>query len=175
MRLPQPASSPYLYPSATEWASYSHGFRFHRLWRLAGLEREYLICRHTGMNSVRSRSYFTIDGQSVSMSWCRAHSGTCNLILLPVGRLLSESCGLVSVGSLSDEKTGLQFAVRSLNGPRRAEPVTTLYCLMRPPPTRRARFPYLYPPRTGWPSYTPGLWVPFTSPLKTGSATIGVL
>jgi hypothetical protein len=36
--------------------------------------------------------------QSVSMSWCRAGSGTCDQILLPVGILLSESCGLVSVG-----------------------------------------------------------------------------
>jgi hypothetical protein len=27
------------------------------------------------------------------------------------------------------------------------------------PPTWRARFPYLYPPGTGWPSYTPGHWV----------------
>jgi hypothetical protein len=32
------------------------------------------------------------------MPWCRAHSGTCDQILLPVGRLLSENCGLVSVG-----------------------------------------------------------------------------
>jgi hypothetical protein len=31
------------------------------------------------------------------MSWCRAHSGTCDQILLPVGRLLSESY-VVSVG-----------------------------------------------------------------------------
>jgi hypothetical protein len=33
--------------------------------------------------------------------------------------------------------------------------------------TWRARFPYLYPPGTGWPSYTPGHWVPFRSPLTT--------
>jgi hypothetical protein len=32
------------------------------------------------------------------MSWCRAHSGTCDRILLPVGRLLFLSWGLVSVG-----------------------------------------------------------------------------
>jgi hypothetical protein len=32
------------------------------------------------------------------MSWCRAHFGTFDQILLPVGTLLSESCGLVSVG-----------------------------------------------------------------------------
>jgi hypothetical protein len=35
------------------------------------------------------------------------------------------------------------------------------------PPTWRASFPYLYPPGTGWPSYTPGHWVPFMSPLTT--------
>jgi hypothetical protein len=44
------------------------------------------------------RSYFTTDGQSVSLSWCRAHSGTCNQILLPVRMLLSKTCRLVSVG-----------------------------------------------------------------------------
>jgi hypothetical protein len=35
------------------------------------------------------------------------------------------------------------------------------------PRTWRARFPYLYPPGTGCPSYTPGHWVPFLSPLTT--------
>jgi hypothetical protein len=29
------------------------------------------------------------------------------------------------------------------------------------PPTWRSRSLYLYPPGTGWPSYTPGHWVPF--------------
>jgi hypothetical protein len=43
------------------------------------------------------RSYFTTDGQSVSMSRYRAHSGTCDQILLSVRRLFSESCCLVSV------------------------------------------------------------------------------
>jgi hypothetical protein len=30
------------------------------------------------------------------------------------------------------------------------------------PATWRAMFPYLYPPGTGWPSYTPGHWAPCT-------------
>jgi hypothetical protein len=42
------------------------------------------------------------------------------------------------------------------------------------PPTRRARFSYLYPPGIGWPSYTPGHWVPFTSSLTTHRATVEV-
>jgi hypothetical protein len=58
--------------------------------------------------------------------------------------------------ALSDERTGLQFAVQSLNGPSRSEPVTIIYCLMWDHQTWRATFPYLYPPRTGRPSYTPG-------------------
>jgi hypothetical protein len=33
---------------------------------------------------------------------------------------------------------------------------------------------YLYPPGTGWPSYTPGHWVPFPSPLTTRKATVVV-
>jgi hypothetical protein len=35
---------------------------------------------------------------TVSMCWRRAHSRTCDQILLPVGMLLSEICILVSVG-----------------------------------------------------------------------------
>jgi hypothetical protein len=42
------------------------------------------------------------------------------------------------------------------------------------PPTWRTRFPYLYPPGTGWPSYTPGHWVPFMSPLTTRMAAVEV-
>jgi hypothetical protein len=40
------------------------------------------------------------------------------------------------------------------------------------PSTWRARSPYLYPPGTGWASYTPGHWVPFPSPLTTRRATV---
>jgi hypothetical protein len=42
------------------------------------------------------------------------------------------------------------------------------------PPTCKARFPYLYLPGTRWPSYTPGHWVPFLSPLTTRRATVEV-
>jgi hypothetical protein len=58
------------------------------------------LCRNnlTLLDLSQSQSYFMTDSQSVTMSWCRAHYGICDQILLPVGRLLSESCGLVSVG-----------------------------------------------------------------------------
>jgi hypothetical protein len=55
----------------------------------------------------------------------------------PVTRyyFLSEGCCvkvavLLLWGDLSDERTDLQFAVQSLNGPSRTEPVTILYCLI---------------------------------------------
>jgi hypothetical protein len=56
----------------------------------------YLRSVTSGPSVRRSLSHATTDGQSVSMSRCRAHSGTCDQILLSVRRLLSES--LVSVG-----------------------------------------------------------------------------
>jgi hypothetical protein len=53
--------------------------------------------------------------------------------------------------------------------------MTTFYCLrFETPPTWRARFPYLYPPGTGWPSDTPRHWVPFSSPRTTRRATVEV-
>jgi hypothetical protein len=42
--------------------------------------------------SSQSQSYITTDDQSVSTSWFRAHSGTCDQILLRVWKLLSCFC-----------------------------------------------------------------------------------
>jgi hypothetical protein len=44
------------------------------------------------------KNCLTTDIQPVGMSWCQAHSGTCDQMLLPFRGLLSESCCLVSVG-----------------------------------------------------------------------------
>jgi hypothetical protein len=41
------------------------------------------------------------------------------------------------------------------------------YCLIWDSPNLEGQVPYLYPPGTGWSSYTPGHWVPFLSPLTT--------
>jgi hypothetical protein len=58
----------------------------------------------------RLRSYFTTDGQSVCLG-VEHPCGTCDQILLPVGMLLSEIAVLYLWGALSDERTGLEFAV----------------------------------------------------------------
>jgi hypothetical protein len=87
------------------------------------------------------------DWQSVSMFRSRAHSGTCDQ-----NYFLSEGfCLKVAVvslwGALSDEKTGLQFAMQSLNGPSRAEPVTILYCLIWNTPNLEVQVPVFISPR----------------------------
>jgi hypothetical protein len=46
---------------------------------------------------------------------------------------------------------------------------------IRDSPNLESRFPYLYPPGTGWPSYTPRHWVPFPSPFTTRRATVEVI
>jgi hypothetical protein len=54
-------------------------------------------CR-TDWSVFQSQSHITTDGQSVIMSRYRAHSGTCDQILLSVRRVFHEICSLVSVG-----------------------------------------------------------------------------
>jgi hypothetical protein len=51
-----------------------------------------------------------------------------------------------------------------------------MFCCLRleTTPTWRTRSPYLYPPRTGYPSYTPRYWFPFSSPPTTRRATVEV-
>jgi hypothetical protein len=90
----------------------------------------------------RVQSCFITDDQSVNIFWSEHPCGTCNQILLPVSMLMSEICGLVSLGCP-------YFTVSS-----------------ETPPTWRVRLPYLYPPGTGWSSYTSGHWVPFMPTLR---------
>jgi hypothetical protein len=50
-------------------------------------------------------------------------------------------------GTLSDERTGLWYAVQSLNGPSRSEPVTILYCLIWDSPILEGHVPVVTSPR----------------------------
>jgi hypothetical protein len=57
------------------------------------------------------------------------------------------------------------WQAKSFSGPSPSGLKTEFYCLrFETSPTWRARSPYLYLPGNGWPSYTPRLWVPFSSP-----------
>jgi hypothetical protein len=53
--------------------------------------------------------------------------------------------------------------------------LTTIFTVSyETPPTWGARSPYLYPPGTRWPRYTPWHLVPFLSPLTTRRAKVEV-
>jgi hypothetical protein len=98
------------------------------------------------LSKVKS-SYFTTDGRSVSQSVSQYV-----LVSSPLWDLRPNitSCTRVAVlslwSALSDERTGLQFAVQSLNGPSRAE----LHCLISDSPNVEGQVPVFISP-----SHTP--------------------
>jgi hypothetical protein len=85
--------------------------------------------------------------------------------------LLSGTCGLVDVGrSLRRDSESAVYnccwysPAQSFLGWSPAGLVTIFYYLrFETPPTWRSRSPYFYPPKTGWPSYTPRHFVRFSS------------
>jgi hypothetical protein len=84
-----------------------------------------------------------------------------NFLLLSVANLLAW-------GVLSGDRSSAGPPLRSYPRVRVPRDDRILYCLrFGTLPTRRARSPYLYPPGTGWPSYNPRHWVPFSSPYTT--------
>jgi hypothetical protein len=101
------------------------------------------------------RFFFTV--RQLRVSWCGAPSlisgWVCNSL---VQQLLLGIAIVVTLVSKS-RKTCDYFTVSS-----------------ETPPTWGARSPYLYPAGTGWPSYTPIHWVPFSTPLMTRRARLEV-
>jgi hypothetical protein len=93
-------------------------------------------------------------------------------IFINVGHLRSSCCGTPSLTRWRVCNLLVQFTVTRIQVPQNSLPYFTVS--FDTPPTWRARFPYLYLPGTGWPSYTPGQWVPVLSPLITRSATVEV-
>jgi hypothetical protein len=115
---------------------------------------------------------------TVSRSVCLGVKlGSKTRILLPL-----ESWGFVDVGRrLSREDGSVVYnrcwlsPAQSFSGPSHPGLMTIFYCrIFETHPTWRARSPYLYPPGTGWPSYTPRHWVPFSSPPTSRRATVEV-
>jgi hypothetical protein len=130
------------------------------------------------VTQVRVKSKLCYDRRSV---------GQCVLISSPHLRpktrflLLSDSCGFVDVGRpLWREDGSVVYNCRwpssaqSFSGPSPAGLITIFYCLrFETPPTWSTRSPYLYPPGTGWPSYTPTHCVPFSSPPTARGSVVG--
>jgi hypothetical protein len=108
-----------------------------------------LLPRILFLDNSWSRSYFTTDSQSVSqyvLVWS-------TLVGLETRYyFLSECCCMKFAvlylwGALSDERTGLQFAGQSFNGPSRSEPVTILYYLIWDSPNLKGQVPVFISPR----------------------------
>jgi hypothetical protein len=151
--------------------SSAHIFTGWRVSRNQPMAPNVLIFSTASLNSSQSRSHVTIDSQSVSVSWCQA------LIWGPrPNSYYTDSWGIDDVGRPEDGSV-----VYNCCRPSPAVILESESCgthghilLSRLPPTWRARSPYLHPPATGWPSYAPRQWVPFSSPPTTRRAMVEV-
>jgi hypothetical protein len=112
------------------------------------------------------------DGQSANLSWCRVS------ILGPRSHFCycQTVAGLLLWGVFSDERTGLSF--KTAAGPRQcshsrgriprnSSSYFTVLGSRPPPPDLKCQISVIMPPGTGWPSYIPKHWFPFSSPLTT--------
>jgi hypothetical protein len=118
----------------------------------------YLRALGTRLNSEEVTLRLTVS-QSVCLG-IEHPCGTCDQILLPVGMLLSEICGLVSLGRPLWREDGYAICsvITQWSESRRTRNHTLLSHLRLPQPGGPGS-PYLYPLGRGWPSYTPGHWV----------------
>jgi hypothetical protein len=136
----------------------------------------------SGRYKAKVKNYLTTDSVSVSLSWCQAiiralpnfsfsmkfsfrqllvcyfmapsltRGRVCNLLFL---------LGLVGAVPLGSESRGTQDHILLSQFVRFHQP--------RGPGLR-----ICIPPGTGWPSYIPGQWIPFPSPLTTRRATVEI-
>jgi hypothetical protein len=126
----------------------------------------------------KSKTKLNYDRQSVGQSVLVSgtHLGPANNFCFCL-KFSLDSCGFVFfvAPSLTRGRVCnlLLLLVLARAVPRNSRPYF-IVPILETPPTWRTRSPYLYPPGTGWPSYTPGHWVPFPSPLTTRGATVEV-
>jgi hypothetical protein len=107
------------------------------------------------------------DSRSASLSWCQAPIWDLWPIFLSSWNFLQTvACYFVAPSLTRGRVCNLLYNCfwalpeQSLLGRSLTELTTIFYCLLWDSSTWRARFPYLYPPGTGWPSYTPGTGFP---------------
>jgi hypothetical protein len=121
------------------------------------------------------------DSQSASLSWCQATIRVSGQFFFALEFCYLKVCYFVT-SSLTRGRVcslllllGLASAVPLGSASRGTQDHILLSQFFETPQTWRTRSPYLYSPGTGWPSYTPGHWVPFPSPLMTCRGTVEVL
>jgi hypothetical protein len=136
--------------------------------------------RLTAWAMVRSRSYFTTDSQSACLG-IEHPCGTCDQILFLVGMLLSEICGLISMGSpLWREDGSANYGVITQWSESRRARNHTLLSHLRLPPNLEGQFPVFISSRNRvaqlYPRALCSLYVvSYDSPLTTHRATVEVI
>jgi hypothetical protein len=138
-------------------------------------------CLHTHnlvtTDSNQSQSYVMTDGQLASLSCSQAPSGAQDWSFVTVRELRVYWCGAPSVmrGQVCHLQLVLALTSAVFLGFKSCRTHDQFYCLrFVTPPIFRAKFPYLYPPETGWPSYVPRHWVPFWLPPRTSKAMVEI-
>jgi hypothetical protein len=114
----------------------------------------------------RSRSYLTTDSQSVCFG--NEHPcGTCDQILFPVGMLLSEICGLVSVGRplWREDGSAICSAITHWSESLRTRNHTLLSHVRLPQPGGPGSLIYI-PQEQGGPVISPGTEFPLRRLLR---------
>jgi hypothetical protein len=130
------------------------------------------LCFLTGPSiaaASQSQSHITTDSQSASPSWCQAPIWNPRSIffLLEIFIRKLRVCYFVAPSLTRGRVCNLLLQLDLASAVSRDSRPYFIAPILETRPTWRARSPYLYPPGTGWPSYTPGHWVPFPSPLTT--------
>jgi hypothetical protein len=142
-------------------------------WRLSTSDHTILIPSSWSQSQSQSQSHVTTDCQSASLSWCQAPIWGLRPLFITVRHLQACWCGALS---LTRERVCrlqllLVLAEQTFLEPSLTGLVTIFYCLgFETSSPWRARFPYLYPPGRGWPSYISRHWVPFSSSPTTRGA-----
>jgi hypothetical protein len=105
----------------------------------------------------QSQSYLTTDGQSESLFWCRATIRARDQFFFLTEIFLRQLrvCYFVAPSLTRGRVSNLLVQSAVTLGSKSRRSVTISYCSFETP-IWRARSPYLYPPGTGWLSYTPG-------------------
>jgi hypothetical protein len=125
-------------------------------------------CAFALINSQVTLSFDTLEVEA-SISWCRAHSGTCDQILLPVGTLLSESCGLVSVRRPLCREDGSEVFIAIIEWSESRRTCNHTFAISSETPQRGRPGSRIYIPlEQGGPVIPPGTGFPLRRLLRLG-------
>jgi hypothetical protein len=128
----------------------------------------YIPTTTTVLSAALSSNYWLL---KVRSWFCDRQSVGQFVLVSFVWQLLASSC---RVPSLREDGSVVCNAITDLSESRRTHNHILRSHLRLPQPGGPGSPIYISPPRTGWPSYTSGHWVPFMLPLTTCRTTVEV-